>query len=75
MPAEITSRVFVTTQLPGGEPIGGELGTISVPTTGDTVAEEDVRRALGELLQAAGAWLASGGTLDTPGEGESGFPA
>ncbi|MFE5159653.1 hypothetical protein ACFRNT_14255 [Streptomyces sp. NPDC056697] len=75
MPAEITSRVFITTHVPGGEPVRFELGTITVPMTGHAVAEEDVRRALGELLQAAGAYIAEGSALAAPGEGESGFPA
>lgn len=79
MPAETTGCVSMTVHLPGG-PVEGEVGTITVPIiTGDsgfaTVAVADVRRQLGELLQAAGAYLLAGGTLDTSlGVGESPSP-
>ncbi|MEU0808785.1 hypothetical protein [Streptomyces sp. NPDC005970] len=75
MPGEVTTRVFLTVPVPEGEPVQGELGTITVPMTGHTVAESDLRQALGELLQAAGAYLTAGGALASPGVGESESPA
>lgn len=70
MPAEITSRVHLTTHLPDG-PVQGEIGTITVPVTDLGISEADVRQQLGQLLQTAGTYLCADGALPSPGVGES----
>ncbi|MFF7290678.1 hypothetical protein [Streptomyces griseorubiginosus] len=82
MPAEISSAVRLSTELPDGAELRTEIGTITVAVHPDGVDLGEVRRSLGGLLREAGAYLLTGGDLTglplpspSPGEGESGSPA
>ncbi|MEU9498238.1 hypothetical protein [Streptomyces sp. NPDC048196] len=78
MPITTTAHVLLTVPTPHGDPIHGDLGTISVPTNGTALPEPELRSALGNLLVAAGQYLLAGGHFPhpdtTPGVGESESP-
>ncbi|MGW4223019.1 hypothetical protein ACWEG1_06130 [Streptomyces bauhiniae] len=68
MASDITAPVEVTTCLPGGVPIGGRIGTLTVPLRGNALHAEDVYRALGSLLVEAGTYIINNAALPNTNE-------